>query len=381
MDILNYTDDHKKFREDLRAFLAKEVNPFIPQWEKDHIVPKEVWRKMGEAGFLCTAQAKEFGGHGKDFLYSVIVCEETSRTGFTGLTASLHSDIVVPYIETFGTLEQKKKYIPKCTSGECISAVAMTEPDHGSDLASMTTIFEEDGDHYIINGTKTFISNGINCGLVVVAARDPRADNPYQAISMFIVEDGTPGFGRGKHLEKMGWHSQDTAELFFSKCRIPKANLLGQLGGGFIILMEKLQQERLVCAIGAVCAAEQVVEKVIEYCKNTKEPSGKPISKNQGTQFALVEMATEAKLGRVFVDKLIADHMEKKAVVVEVSMAKYWTTDLAKRTVDRAMDIVGDPGYLEAFGLARGFRDVRVMPIFAGTNEIMKRIAAGFMGL
>ncbi len=381
MEILHYTEDHEKFRRNLRDFLAQEVVPHVDQWEKDHIVPKSVWRKMGEAGFLCTAQPVEYGGHGLDFLYSVIVCEECSHTGFTGLTASLHSDIVVPYIESFGTEEQKKKYIPKCASGECISAVAMTEPDVGSDLASMTTIADDEGESFVINGTKTFISNGINCGLCVVAAKDPQATNPYQAISMFLVEDGTPGFGRGKHLEKMGWHSQDTAELFFSKCRIPKENLLGQKGGGFIILMQKLQQERLVCAIGAVCAAEKVVEKITEYCKNTKDRNGKPMSKNQATQFALVEMATEAKIGRVFIDKLIADHMEKKNVVVEVSMAKFWTTDLAKRTCDRALDIVGEPGYLEAFGLARGFRDVRVMPIFAGTNEIMKRIAAGFMGL
>jgi alkylation response protein AidB-like acyl-CoA dehydrogenase len=193
MEILNYTEEHNAFRKRLRAFLEAEVIPHVDQWEKDHIVPKSVWLKMGREGFLCTGAAKEYGGHGKDFLYSVIVCEETSRTGFTGITASLHSDIVVPYIETFGTEEQKKKYIPKCASGEIISSVAMTEPDHGSDLAAMASTAVEDGDKIVINGAKTFISNGINTGLCVVAARDPKVENPYQAISLYLVEDGTPG--------------------------------------------------------------------------------------------------------------------------------------------------------------------------------------------
>jgi alkylation response protein AidB-like acyl-CoA dehydrogenase len=380
MNILNYTEEHNRFRARLREFLAKEVTPHVDQWEKDHIVPKEIWRKMGEAGFLCTATPKEYGGHGLDFLYSVIVSEEVARTHHSGLSVSLHSDIVVPYIESFGTEEQKKKYLPGCVSGEIITSVAMTEPGTGSDLSSMITTAVEEGDSIVLNGAKTFISNGINTNLCVVAAKDPAVADPHKSISLYIVEGGTPGFKSGRHLEKMGFHSQDTAELFFSNCRIPKENLLGMKGGGFIILMQKLQQERLVCAMGAVASAELLMEYLIDYCKNTKV-NGKPLSKNQATQFALVEMMTEVKLGRAFTDKLIAEHIEKHNVVVEVSMAKYWTTDMVKKLVDRAIDLVGMPAMLEEYRLARAFRDVRILSIFAGTNEIMKIIASRFMGL
>ncbi|WP_028314450.1 acyl-CoA dehydrogenase family protein [Desulfatibacillum aliphaticivorans] len=380
MEILQYTPEHHAFREQFRAYLAENVIPHIPQWEADHIVPPEVWRDLGRNGYLCTATPKEYGGHGMDFLYSVIITEEIGKTGFCGLTLGLHSDIVVPYIETFGTEEQKKKFLPGCVSGEIISSVAMTEPGTGSDLSSMSTTAVEDGDDIIIDGTKTFISNGINTNLCVVAARDPNVENPYEAISLYLVEGDRPGFERGRHLDKMGFNSQDTSELFFSKCRIPKENLLGQKGGGFIILMQKLQQERLICAIGAVVAAEQMTERMIQYCKETTR-NGKPLSKFQAIQFELVEMATEAKLGRAFLDKLIAEHVAGEQVVVEVSMAKYWTTDLAKRTIDRAISIVGEPAMAESLGLAQAMRDIRILPIFAGTNEVMKIVAARFMGL
>ncbi|MBF0396517.1 MAG: acyl-CoA dehydrogenase family protein, partial [Desulfobacterales bacterium] len=247
------------------------------------------------------------------------------------------------------------------------------------DLASMTTTAIEEGDEVVINGAKTFISNGINCGIVIVAARDPEVRSPYQALSLYIVEDGTKGFARGRQLEKMGFHSQDTAELFFTNCRIPKKNRLGEKGSGFLMLMAKLQQERLVTAIGAIAAAELILEYVTLNCKKTKV-SGKPVIKNQSVQFALVEMATEVKLGRTFVDKLICDHMEAKNVVIETSMAKYWITEMVKRTADRALDLYGSYGMLEACPVVRAFRDVRVMSIFAGTNEVMKGIAAKFMG-
>lgn len=380
MEILKYTPEHIDFRKRVREFFAKEVIPNVEQWEKDHIVPKSIWKKMGEAGFLCTGTPKEYGGHGLDFLYSAIIIEEMTETGFSGLMSALHSDVVVPYIETFGTEEQKKKYLPGCTTGDIITSVAMTEPGTGSDLSSMSTTAVEDGDDIILNGTKTFISNGIITNLCVVAARDPAVENPYEAISLYIVPGDAPGFERGRQLDKMGFNSQDTSELFFSNCRIPKENLLGEKGGGFIILMQKLQQERLVCAVGAVAAADRVVERVMEYCKTTTR-NGKPMSKFQAIQFELVEMAAEAKIARTFVEKLVADHMEGQNVVVEVSMSKFWTTDLATRTIDRAMNIIGEPAMLEEFGLARAFRDVRILPIFAGTNEIMKIVAARFMGL
>lgn len=381
MDILRYTEAHQAFRREVREFLAKEVTPHVNQWEKDHITPKDAWRRMGKNGFLCTWAGKEYGGRGGDFLYSVIVTEEMARTNHTGLAAMLHSDIIVPYIYAYGTDAQKQKYIPGCVSGDTITAVAMTEPGAGSDLAGMQATAEMNGDHIILNGVKTFISNGINAGLVIVAAKDPSESNPYQALSLYLVEDGTPGFKRGRHLDKMGFHSQDTAELFFSDCRIPKENILGQPGMGFLMLMEKLQQERLMCAIGAQAATELMLEWTVDYCKKTRDAAGKPLSKSQAAQFALVEMTTETKVARAFLDKLIVSHAAGENVVVETSMAKYWITELANRTAIRCLDLFGDYGLTEACPIARAMRDVRVMSIFAGTNEIMKGIAAKFMGL
>jgi alkylation response protein AidB-like acyl-CoA dehydrogenase len=380
MEILNYTDDHHRFRERLQAFLDKEVIPHADQWEEDKIVPKSVWQKMGQQGFLCMDISPEYGGMGGNFLYSVIVAEELTKTWHTGLTASLHSDIVVPYMNSFGSEEFKKKYLPGCVSGDIVTAVAMTEPDAGSDLAAIqTTAVEEDGE-VVIDGSKTFISNGIIADLVVVAARDPQVENPYEALSLYAVESGTSGFTRGRHLEKMGMHSQDTAELFFSKCRIPKENRIGDKGMGFLMLMQKLQQERLICAIGAVAATERIVEWTMQHCKQTRV-SGRLIAKSQANQFSMVEMSTEAKLGRTFVDKLVAEHIEKKDIVIETSMAKYWTTEMLNRTVDRALDLCGDFGTLEKCPIVRAWRDAKIMTIFAGTNEIMKSIAAKFMGL
>jgi len=380
MDIIQYSEDHTQFRKKLRAFCEKEITPFTDQWEADHIVPKEVWRKVGRAGFLCPEVAPEYGGRGGDFLYALIIAEEMSRTRHTGLATALHSDVVVPYISTFGSPEMKARYLPGCVNGDIITAIAMTEPDAGSDLASMGTTAVEEGNEVVLNGSKTFISNGINCDLVIVAARDPEEENPYQALSLYIVEDGTPGFTRGRHLEKMGWWSQDTAELFFSRCRIPVANRIGNKGDGFLMLMQKLQQERLATAIGGVVTAERILEWITAHCKET-EVGGKPISKYQAAQFALVEMATEARIGRTFLHKLVADHVEGLDIIVETSMAKYWTTEMARRVADRSLDLMGEYGILEKSPIVRAFRDVRVMSIFAGTNEIMKSIAAEFMGL
>ncbi|MCX5821208.1 MAG: acyl-CoA dehydrogenase family protein [Deltaproteobacteria bacterium] len=380
MEILQYTDEHRMFRDALRRYLAKEVVPHIEEWEEAGIVPREAWRKMGEQGFLAMSVPEEYGGLGADFLYSVIVTEELTRTNSSGLAAPLHSDIIVPYIVAFASEEQKHKYLPGCISGDIITAIAMTEPNAGSDLAGMKTTAVEQGDEIVLNGQKTFISNGINCDLLVLAARDPGAENPHAAVDLYLVEAGTPGFEKGKQIKKIGWHSQDTAELFFTDCRIPKANRLGDKGTGFLKLMIKLAQERLVCAIGAVAAAEYMLEITIQYCKE-RTAFGRPLSKFQNTQFEIVEMATETRLGRTFVDKLIADHMEGKNIVVDVSMAKYWTTEMASRVADRCMQLFGGYGYCEEYPIARAWRDIRVTRIFAGTNEIMKTIAARFMGL
>jgi acyl-CoA dehydrogenase len=353
MEIINYSEEHKIFRDSLRKFLDKEVVPHIEEWEEAGIVPRSIWKKMGEQGFLCTSVPEEYGGPGADFLYSVIVTEETTKSGFSGLTAALHSDIVVPYITAFASEEQKHKYLPGCISGDIITAVAMTEPNAGSDLAAMKTTAIEDGDHIVLNGQKTFISNGINCDLIIVAAKDPSVTNPHAAVDLFLVDATTPGFEKGKQIKKIGWHSQDTAEMYFTDCRIPKENRMGQKGTGFLKLMEKLQQERLICAIGAVAAAEMMVAMTIQYCK----------------------------VGRTFLDKLIMDHVEGKNVVVEVSMAKYWTTDMAFKVADRCLQLYGGYGYCDEYPISRAWRDIRVTRIFAGTNEIMKMIAARFMGL
>ncbi|UCF92912.1 MAG: acyl-CoA dehydrogenase family protein [Desulfobacterales bacterium] len=379
MEIINYSQEHQQFRQRLQDFLQKQVIPYVDQWEEEKIIPKSVWREMGQAGFLCMDVAPDYGGLGGDFLYSAIVAEELTRTWHSGLAASLHSDIVVPYINSYGSAETKKKYLPGCVAGDIVTAVAMTEPDAGSDLAGMQTAAVEEGDEVVIDGSKTFISNGINADLVVVAARDPAVENPYNAISLYVVETKTPGFSRGRHLEKMGMWSQDTAELFFSKCRIPVANRLGAKGQGFLMLMEKLQQERLVCAMGAVAVAERVQEWITDHCRKTAV-NGKALSKSQATRFALVEIATDVKLGRTFVDKLIMDHREKQNIIVETSMAKYWTTEMLNRVVNRSLDLCGDLGMLEKCPIVRAWRDAKIMTIYAGTNEIMKNIAAKFMG-
>jgi len=380
MEILHYTEEHKQFRKRLRDFCQSEILPNAQKWENDGIVPKGIWRKMGREGFLCTWVAPEYGGLGKDFLYSVIVLEELTRTNHYGLDTFLHSDIVVPYIDSFGSEKQKKKYLPGCVSGDIITAVAMTEPDVGSDLASMTTAAVEEGEDVILNGTKTFISNGFNCDLVVVAAKDMAVENPYQAISLYLVEAGTPGFKKGEPLQKLGVHSQDTNELFFTNCRIPTKNRLGNKGSGFPKLMEKLQQERLLVAILAKTMAEFILEWTIDHLqKMNANNCSKHIP--QAIQFALIEMATEVKLGKTFLEKLIADHMEGKHIVTETSMAKYWNTEMANRIADRCLNLCGEFGMLEACPIARTFRDVRVTTIFAGTNEIMKGIVAKSLGL
>ena len=380
MEILKYTDGHKAFREKVRTFFEKEVTPHTAQWEREGIVPRSMWKRMGEEGFLCMNVPRKYGGMGGDLLYSVIVTEELVRTGHSGLAAPLHSDIIVPYITAFASDDLKKKYLPGCVSGDIVTAIGMTEPNAGSDLASIGTTALEDGDHVVINGQKTFISNGMLCDLLVLAAKDPSEENPYQAIDLYLVEADTPGFEKAKKLQKMGWCSQDTAELYFNDCHVPIENRMGMKGGGFMMLMEKLQQERLMTALLGVVAAEHMLELTIRYCQENKA-FGKPLTKTQTNQFKIVEMSTEAKLGRTFLDKLIVDHMEGNSIVVEASMAKYWTTDMAMRVADGCMELYGSHGMCEEYPIARAWRDTRVMSIFAGTNEIMKGIAAKFMGL
>lgn len=373
--IIQYTEEHNRFRERLHSFLEKEVIPYTAKWEEDRIVPKSVWKKMGKEGFLCTAVSPEYGGIGGDFLYSLIVAEEIAETDFMGLSASLHSDIVVPYITDYASEELRQKYLPGCVSGDIVTAVAITEPDAGSDISAIATAAVENGDEVVINGSKTFISNGINSDLVVLAARDPFAETASLSVSLYLAEAGTPGFSRGKQLKKMGQHSQDTAELFFSDCRIPQKNRLGKKGMGLNMLMEKLQQERLICVITAVSMAEQILKTTLTHYRQTSA-RGYSCSKSQAVQFALAEMATEIRIGRIFLEKLVADHIKKKNIVIEISMAKYWTSEMARRTADRCLDIFGQSGMLEKCPVVRRWRDVRPISIYAGTNEIMKNIIA-----
>jgi alkylation response protein AidB-like acyl-CoA dehydrogenase len=369
MNMLTYSGAHDRFRQDLRAFCQTYVLPFIDQWERDHQVPKAVWRQMGKSGFLCTAVSREYGGRQGDFLYSVIALEEVSRTNHYGLDAFLHSDIVVPYIEAYGTAEQKSKYLPGCVSGDIVTAIAMTEPDTGSDLSAIATTAVEESDTVVLNGTKTFISNGVICDLVVVAAKDPAVENPYRSISLYLVENGADGFKKGPAMEKLGVRSQDTNELYFADCRIPIANRLGEKGRGFAMLMEKLQQERLLVAILGHTKAEFI----LDWTHGFFSRKG---SLSQAVQFALAEISTDVLIGRTFIDTLIAEHMQRLDINVKTCMAKYWMTDLANRVADRCLDLVGEAALSETCPIVRTFRDARVMPIFAGTNEIMKTIIA-----
>lgn len=380
MEILKYTQQHRDFQNRLRGFIEREVIPNIEQWEKDQIIPRQMWEKMGQEGFLCTAVSPKYGGLGGDLIYSFIVAEEIFRTNQSGLITPLHSDMIVPYIESYGSSEQKEKYLPGCVSGNIIVAVAMTEPDAGSDLAAITTTAVEKDGEVVINGSKTFITNGINCGLVVLAAKDPSVENPHEAISLYLIEEGTQGFNKGEQIEKMGMHSSDTAELFFSNCRIPISHRLGEKGMGFNLLMQKLQQERLMVSIMALTRAESILDWTLDYCRSTKS-SGIPLSGFQANQFALVEMATELKVMRTFVEKLVADHMEKQEIFMETSMAKYRTSDMAKQIAGRCLELVGSYGSDESCFITRMWREVQVTSIFAGTNEIMKRIISGSLNL
>ena len=381
MDRNVYSEEHELFRKSVRGFLEREVIPHQEAWADAGIVPKAVWRKAGEAGILCPWLEEEYGGSGGTFLHSAIVMEEFAKAYETGFTVSLHSDIIVPYIHAFGSAAIKEEWLPKCASGEVISAIAMTEPGTGSDLANIRTTAVRDGDDYVINGAKTFISNGINCDVcIVVAKTDPDPKNAHQGISLFLVPASTPGFQRGKKLKKMGMASQDTAELFFEDCRVPASMMLGPEGAGFMALMNKLQQERLVVAIGSQAGAEQVLVDTIAYCKE-REAFGRPISKFQNTRFKLAECATQVEVGRAFLDRLVAEHVAGKFLVKECSMAKMWQTEMAQEVIDTCLQFFGGYGYMLEYPVCRAFMDARVARIFAGTNEVMRIIVAKQMGL
>lgn len=374
-------DEHIMFRESLKKFIEKEIEPYFTQWEEDRIVPRELWTKLGSQGFLCPSVEEKYGGTGLDFIFDVVLSEELSKVGGGLSGIGLHSNVVTPYITSFGTEEQKMKYLPKFVSGEWISAIAMTEPGAGSDLQKITTTAIKDGSDYIVNGTKTFITNGILSDVIIIACKtDPKAVPAHNGVSLMIIERGMEGFSRGRKLDKVGMHSQDTAELIFENVRVPAENLLGEEGKGFLYLMQKLQQERLLTAVGAITAAKDMLDLTLQYVKE-REAFGKPIGKFQNTQFVLAEIATQVQIGQTFVDDLIVRHLAGQEIVTEVSMAKWWVTDMARKISTECMQLHGGYGYMEEYKIARRFRDIAVTPIFAGSNEIMKVIIAKNMGL
>jgi len=375
------TEEHVIFRKSLQNFLQKEAVPNYDSWEKDRLIPKDFWRKLGEMGYLCPQVEEEYGGLGLDFSFGVIISEELERVGSSLVGVGLHNDIVVPYIESFGSQEQKQRWLPGCITADFITAIAMTEPGAGSDLANIQTTAIRDGDHYVLNGQKTFITNGINGNLfLVVVKTNPKAEPKHQGISLVVVEEGSPGFSKGRKLDKVGLHAQDTSELYFEDCRIPISNLIGEEGKGFGYLMEKLQQERLVVAISAQIASEDMLEMTMEYVKSRKA-FGKPIASFQNTQFKIVEMATKIELGKSFLESLIEDHIAGKEVVTKVSMAKYWLTETAREISIECIQLHGGYGYMEEYKIARRYRDIPVASIYAGTNEIMKVIISKNLGL
>jgi len=375
-----FEPEHEAFRESVGTFLDKEAVPFHEQWEKDGIVDREVWAKAGAQGLLGLQLPEEHGGGGTDdFRYNAVVGEEMTRRGVYGCAFPLFNDMIAPYLVASATPEQAARWFPGLCAGTTIAAIAMTEPGAGSDLQGISTRAVDEGDHYVLTGQKTFISNGILADLVVVVARtDP--DAGHQGISLLVVERGMEGFERGRNLDKIGQHAQDTAELFFDHVPVPKENLLGAEGSGFGQLMTNLVQERLSIAVAAATACESLVEESLRYVKE-RTAFGRPIGKFQHTRFTMAEMATEAHIARVFIDDCLSRHVRGELDTQTASMAKWWTTELQNTIADRAVQLHGGYGYMAEYPVARAFVNSRVQTIYGGTTEIQKEIIGRSLGL
>ena len=374
-----FTEDHQIFRESVRRFLEKEALPYHAQWEEQGYVDREVWLKAGENGLLCTSMPEQWGGAGADRLYSVVIMEELARINATGLGFVLHSEIVAPYLLRYGSDEQKARYLPKMASGEMIGAIAMSEPAAGSDLQGVRTTAIRDGDHYVINGSKTFITNGWHADLVVLVAKtDPTAG--AKGTSLFLIERGMPGFEKGQRLKKVGLKAQDTSELFFSDLRVPAGQLLGKENQGFIYLMQELPWERMQIAIAAIESAQAAIDWTVDYVKNRKL-FGTTVASFQNTRFKLAELQTEVQIGRVFVDRCMEALLEDKLDTATASMAKYWCSDLQGKVLDECVQLHGGYGFMWEYPVARAWADARVQRIYGGTNEIMKELITRSMGL
>jgi alkylation response protein AidB-like acyl-CoA dehydrogenase len=375
-----FSSDHEAFRDMVRAFIGKEVAPYHDQWERDGVVSREVWLAAGRAGLLGIDVDEKYGGGGEtDYLYYLILNEEMTRAGAHGPGFAVHNDINGQYFRRLMTPEQAARWMPGYCSGALITAIAMSEPSAGSDLQGIRTTAVRDGDSYLINGQKTFISNGQLADLVIVVARtDP--DGGHRGISLLVVERGMPGFERGRNLEKIGLHAQDTSELFFSDVRIPVENLLGTEGGGFVALMQNLPRERIAIGTAALAGAEQVFQDTLEYCKQ-RQAFGRPIGRFQHNRFVLAEMATELAVARAFTDKAVVEHNADRLSNEDASMVKWWNTELSNRVIDRCVQLHGGYGYMREFPVARAFTDGRVQTIFGGTTEIMKEIIGRGLGV
>ena len=366
-----FDSDHEIFRDTVRRFIEEEISPNHAEWEKDGKISREAWLKAGELGLLCASMPEEYGGGGVDRTFSVILMEELARVGASG-GFGLHSEIVAPYINAYGSEGQKRYFLPKMAKGEMIGAIAMTEPGTGSDLQGVRTTALKDGNELVINGSKTFITNGNMADVVIVVCKtDP--DAGAKGTSLVLVEAGTEGFRKGRNLEKIGLKAQDTSELFFDDVRVPMTDILGEEGKGFIYLMQELAWERLQVSVGAVANMEAALEWTIDYTKQ-REAFGEPIINQQNTQFKLAEVKTQVTVARTFVDKLIGLMLEDKLDAETAAMAKWWTSDLQCKMIDECLQLHGGYGYMWEFPIARAWADARVQPIYAGTNEIMKVI-------
>ncbi len=367
-----YTAEHEAFRDQVKRFIEREITPYHDDWEKEGQIDRDLWRKMGAAGLLSCAVPEEYGGPGADFSYSTVVLEEMAKANASGPGIGVHSDIVTPYILHYGSEEQKREWLPKFVSGEAVGAIAMTEPGTGSDLQGVRTSAIQDGNHLVINGAKTFITNGQQADVVIVVVKTDPAQGA-RGTSLVLVERDREGFSRGRNLEKIGLKAQDTSELFFDDVRVPKTNLLGEEGKGFEYLMSDLPQERLIIAIGAVAHAEAGLEWTIEYVKGRKA-FGKAIGDFQNTRFRLADVKTEVTIGRAFVDQCLEKHMNGGLDPTTAAMAKLWTTEMENRVLDICLQLHGGYGYMWEYPIARAWADARIARIYGGTNEIMREL-------
>ena len=368
-----YNEDHEAFRDTVRKVLAEHMTPHLDKHEADGIVPREAWRAVGEAGMLCPTVSEENGGLGLDFGFNCIVNEELCYMG-TSAGFTLQNDITVNYFERLGNEEQRQKYLPGMVTGEIITAIAMTEPGAGSDLQGVRTTAIEDGDDLIINGSKTYITNGQNADCVIVVAKtDP--SQGAKGTSLVLVDAGTPGFEKGRNLDKIGQHSADTSELFFSDCRVPKTNILGNQGRGFVHLMEELPQERLSIAVSAQAGAQRAFDEAVNFTKDRKA-FGRTVFEFQNTKFTLADLKAKLQVGWAHLDWAIKRHLAGELTTDEASAAKLWHTDLQWEVCDTALQLHGGAGYMNEYAIARLWRDARVTRIFGGTNEIMKEVVS-----